>query len=78
MKAATRVRTISITALVLVISIAFLVPKVAAQSDKYSEMAPVEQYVLKTPHIHSRYHLKNFTEQDARKKINLVGFDDRS
>jgi hypothetical protein len=31
-------RMISITALVLVISIGFLVPKAAAQSDKYSKM----------------------------------------
>ena len=41
-----RERTISITALVLVISIGFLVPKAAAQSDKYSEMAPVDQYLM--------------------------------
>jgi hypothetical protein len=37
---------ISIPALVLVISINFLVPKAAAQSDKYSKMAPVEQYLM--------------------------------
>src|SRR5262245_10374819 len=43
MSAATRERTISI-ALVLVISIGFLVPKAAAQSDKYPKMAPVEEY----------------------------------
>ena len=42
MRAATRETMISIMALVLVISIGFLVPKVAAQSDKYSKMAPVE------------------------------------
>jgi len=30
------------TIMVLVISIGFLVPKVAAQSDKYSTMAPVD------------------------------------
>ncbi len=40
------VRMISITALVLVISIGFLMPKAAAQSDKYSKMAPVEQYLM--------------------------------
>jgi hypothetical protein len=32
--------------LVLVISIGFLVPKAMAQSDKYSKMAPVEQYLM--------------------------------
>ena len=46
MRAATRERMISITALVLVISIGFLVPKAAAQSDKYSKMAPVDQYLM--------------------------------
>jgi hypothetical protein len=45
MRAATRERMISIMALVLVISIGFLVPK-AAQSDKYSKMAPVDQYLM--------------------------------
>ncbi len=39
-------RMISIMALVLVISIGFLVPKAAAQSDKYSKMAPVDQYLM--------------------------------
>ncbi len=39
-------REISILALVLVISICFLVPKAAAQSDKYPKMAPVEQYLM--------------------------------
>jgi len=33
-------------ALVLVITIGFLVPKAAAQSDKYSKMAPVDQYLM--------------------------------
>jgi hypothetical protein len=37
---------ISIMALVLVISIGFLLPKAAAQSDKYSNMAPVDQYLM--------------------------------
>jgi hypothetical protein len=37
---------IHIMALVLVISIGFLVPKAAAQSDKYSKMAPVDQYLM--------------------------------
>ena len=51
MRAATRERMIGermarITALVLVISIGFLVPKAAAQSDKHSKMAPVEQYLM--------------------------------
>jgi energy-converting hydrogenase Eha subunit F len=46
MRAATRDRMISIMALVLVISIGFLVPKAAAQSDKYPKMAPVEQYLM--------------------------------
>jgi hypothetical protein len=36
-RAATRDRMISIMALVLVIGIGFLVPKAAAQSDKYSK-----------------------------------------
>ncbi|MGA7925529.1 MAG: YciI family protein [Candidatus Sulfotelmatobacter sp.] len=39
-------RMISITALVVVISIGFLVPKAAAQSDKYSRMAPVDQSLM--------------------------------
>src|SRR5260370_23944419 len=34
------------TIIVLVISIGFLVPKAAAQSDKYSKMAPVDQYLM--------------------------------
>jgi hypothetical protein len=45
MRAPTRGRVISIMALVLVISIGFLVAKAAmatAQSDKYSKMAPVD------------------------------------
>ena len=46
MRAATRERMISIVALMLVISIGFLVPKAAAQSDKYSKMAPVDQYLM--------------------------------
>ena len=50
MRAATREsareRMIRITALVLVISIGFLVPKAAAQSDQYSKMAPVDQYLM--------------------------------
>jgi hypothetical protein len=37
---------ICITALVLVISIGFLVPEAAAQSDKYLKMAPVDQYLM--------------------------------
>jgi hypothetical protein len=37
---------IGIMALVLVISIGFLVPKAAAQSDKYPKMAPVDQYLI--------------------------------
>ena len=41
-----KVRMIRITVLVLVISIGFLVPKAAAQSDKYSKMAPVDQYLM--------------------------------
>jgi hypothetical protein len=43
MRATMRERIISIMALVLVISIGFLVPKAAAQSDKYSKMAPADQ-----------------------------------
>ncbi len=45
MRAATMERVITVMALVLVISIGFLVPKAAAQSDKYSKMAPVDQYL---------------------------------
>ncbi len=37
---------ITIMALALLISIAFLVPKAAAQSDKYQKMAPVDQYLM--------------------------------
>ena len=32
--------------MVLAISIGFLVPKAAAQSDKYPKMAPVDQYLM--------------------------------
>jgi|HubBroStandDraft_3_1064219.scaffolds.fasta_scaffold49633_3 hypothetical protein len=39
MRVATRERKIGITALVLVISIGFLVAKAEAQSDKYSKMS---------------------------------------
>jgi hypothetical protein len=39
-------RTIWIMAPVLAISIGFLVPKAAAQSDTYPKMAPVEQYLM--------------------------------
>lgn len=46
MRAATRERVVRFMALVLVISICFLVPKAAAQSDKYSTMAPVDQYLM--------------------------------
>jgi hypothetical protein len=49
MRAVTRERMISIMAVVLVISICFLVPKAAAQSDKYSKMAPVNQYLIEIP-----------------------------
>ena len=47
----TRERMISImargsTIMVLVIGICFLVPKAAAQSDKYPKMAPVDQYLM--------------------------------
>ena len=45
-RAATRERMISAMALVLVISIGFFVPKAAAQSDKYSKMAPVDQDLM--------------------------------
>jgi hypothetical protein len=41
-----REKMIIITALVLVISICFLVPKASAQSDKYPKMAPVDQYLM--------------------------------
>ena len=37
---------ISNMALVLVISICFFMPKAAAQSDKYSKMAPADQYLI--------------------------------
>jgi hypothetical protein len=46
MRAATREKMISIMALVPVISIGFLVPKAAAQADKYPKMVPVEQYLM--------------------------------
>jgi hypothetical protein len=42
----TRETMIRVAALVLVISSGFLVPKAAAQSDKYSKMAPVDQYMM--------------------------------
>jgi hypothetical protein len=37
---------ISITIMVLIIGIAFLAPKLAAQSDKYPKMAPLDQYLM--------------------------------
>ena len=43
-----RERVIRITALVLVISSGFLMPMAAAQSDQYSKMAPVDQYLMGT------------------------------
>ena len=43
MRAATTERVISLVALVLS---TFLVPKAAAQSDKYPRMAPVDQYFM--------------------------------
>ena len=46
MRAAARARMIRFKALVLVISIGFLVPKATAQSDKYQKMAPVDQYLM--------------------------------
>src|SRR2546427_12470878 len=46
MRESARERMIRIMALVLVISIGFLVPKAAAQSDKYPKMAPVDQYLM--------------------------------
>src|SRR3989442_9242414 len=46
MRAPTRERMISIMALVLVISIGFLVPKAAAQSDKYPKTPPVDQHLM--------------------------------
>ena len=46
MRAAMRERMIRSMALVLIISICLLVPKAAAQSDKYSKMAPVDQYLM--------------------------------
>ena len=46
MRAGTRERMISITSLVLVIGICFLVPKTAAQSDEYPKMAPNDQYLM--------------------------------
>ena len=45
-KKSTRERMIHIIALVLVISSGFVVPKAAAQADKYSKMAPVDQYLM--------------------------------
>ena len=68
MRAATRERKrermISIMALVLVIGIFFLVPKAAAQSDKYSNMAPVDQYLMERNAVillaerRSRFHIQ--------------------
>lgn len=42
----TRERKIRIMASVLVVSLCFLVPKAAAQADKYPKMAPVDQYLM--------------------------------
>jgi hypothetical protein len=59
MRAATRERMISNMALVLVISICFLVPKAVAQSDKYSKMAPVDHH----------WHVNELMVPLARKKL---------
>jgi hypothetical protein len=40
------IRIMATIMLVLVISICFLTPKAAAQSDKYLKMAPVDQYLM--------------------------------
>jgi hypothetical protein len=40
------IRIMATIMLVLVISIGFLVPKAAAQSDQYPKMAPVDQYLM--------------------------------
>jgi hypothetical protein len=40
------IRIMATIILALVISIGFLVPQAAAQSDKYSKMAPVDQYLM--------------------------------
>jgi len=37
---------IRIRTLILVFGIAFLVPKAPAQSDQYSKIAPVDQYLM--------------------------------
>jgi hypothetical protein len=55
MRAATSERVISIMALVLVISIGFLAPKAAAQSDKYSTFG-------KSAWNHARVKLGNYPE----------------
>ncbi len=46
MRAAMGKRMIGVMVLALAISIGFLVPKAAAQSEKYSKMAPVDQYLM--------------------------------
>ena len=46
MSAASRKTVITIMALVPAIGICFRVPKAVAQSDRYSAMAPVDQYLM--------------------------------
>jgi hypothetical protein len=46
MRAATGKTVATIIALVLAISICFQAPRAVAQSDKYSQMAPVDQYLM--------------------------------
>src|SRR6058998_3485163 len=46
MMAGTSDRTIMTMALLLAICVGFLAPNAAAQSDKYSKMAPVDQYLM--------------------------------
>ena len=46
MSAATTRAAISIMASVLAVSVSLRAPKAVAQSDKYSKMAPVDQYLM--------------------------------
>jgi hypothetical protein len=46
MRAATRETVIIVMALLLANGICFRAPKAVAQSDKYSKMAPVNQYMM--------------------------------
>jgi hypothetical protein len=72
----TRERKIRIMTSVLVISICFLVPKVAAQSDKYSKMAPVDQYLMEVSSLPESFdpEIGTATSRDSMANLLIAGY----